>query len=274
MMGQGQTFQKILALVILVLIPVFLLKEYKILTLSKSFSAYADGEILKNEYAKTENKSFVIVIFSYEQDGYCEKNLQSVFSQSYPHFRVIYLNNGHGVESYNRARNFISKSGYDEKVTFIKNSNEKQLFDIFYQAIHSCKDDEIVIHLEGTDWLANDHVLEKLNKAYMDPDVWLTYGDYMDYPSLKKQEMEPTVNKMLREFKADKAPWMLSHLKTYYAGLLKELTPTLDGLNEKVASDGDKMLMLSLLKVGKWHVRFIPEVLSIHQEVKKSKELK
>ena len=270
-MGHSQTFQKVLALIILVLIPVFIIKEYKILTLSKNFSAYADGEILKNEYAKTEDKSFVIVVFAYEKDAYCEKNLQSIFSQSYPHFRVIYLDDGLGIENYNKAKNFISQAVYEKKVTFIKNSSEKQLFHVFYQAIHSCQDDEIVIHLEGTDWLADKNVLEKLNEAYRDPDVWLTYGDYMDYPSLKQQKLEPIVNKTLREFRADKTPWMLSHLKTYYAGLLKQLTPTSEGLNEKATAGDDKLLMLSLLKIGKWHVRFIPEVLSIHQEEKGTK---
>jgi hypothetical protein len=259
----GQVFQKILAVVILLLIPLFLLKEYKAISASRELFSYRDGEVVTNEYSTKEDKSFVIIIFSAEGDGYCEKNLTSIFSQSYPHFRVVYLGNH---ENITKAKEHLENKQGEEKITFMESTQADKTFDIFYKVIHECKDEEVIIHLNGTDWLANDNILEKLNKTYRDPDVWLTYGDYMKYPSLKKQELEPVVNRTLRDFKADKTPWMHSHLKTYYAGLLKQLTPSLEGLSEKALSREDKMLMLSLLKIGKWHVRFIPEVLSIHQE--------
>lgn len=264
-MSQGQILQKILAVFILLLIPIFILKEYKNLSLMKGLSGYRDGQPVKNEYAKTDDKFFVIIVFSDENNPYCEKNLQSIFSQSYPNFRVVYLGSGEGLD---KAQHFIAKLGHEERVTFMKNSNAEKVFDTFYEVIHKCKDEEIIIHLEAADWLVDDYVLEKLNQAYMDPDVWLTYGDYMEYPSLKKQALEPTINRTLRDFRAEKTPWMLSHLKTYYAGLLKQLTPSAEGLKEKAVSTEDKMLMLSLLKIGKWHIRFIPEVLSVHQESK------
>ncbi|MEI8301542.1 MAG: glycosyltransferase family A protein [Chlamydiota bacterium] len=265
-MGEKQKFQKILAIVILVLIPIFILKEYKILSMKSDKALINYGEPLKNEYSKGDNKSFVIVIFSTERDEFCEKNLESIFNQSYEDFRVVYLDSGEGNSNYNKAMDWIEKFGYEDKITFIKNINNEQLFGAFYKAVHGCQDDEVVMHLESTDWLVDENVLEKLNATYKDPDVWLTYGEYMQYPSLKKQELEPVINRTLRDFKAAKTPWMLSHLKTYYAGVLKQMTPTSDGLKDKASSTEDKMLMLSLLKMGKWHVRFIPEVLYVHQE--------
>lgn len=265
-MKQGQLLQRILSVVILVLVPLFVFKEYKHLTLSKHLLIHTDGELLKNEYANTENKSFVVLIFAHEQEQYCTQNLESVFAQSYPQFRVIYLHSGEGVENYHKAKNFISEHGYENRVTFTQNAHEKEFFNIFYQTVHDCKDNEVIAHLEGTDWFANADVLKTLNQAYKDPDVWLTYGDCMEYPSLKKQELAPTVNSLLREFRPDKTPWMLSHLKTYYAGLLKQMTPTSEGLSEQALSQEDKLLMLSLLKVGKWHVKFIPEVLTVYPE--------
>ena len=50
------------------------------------------------------------------------------------------------------------------------------------------KDEEIVLVLDGDDCLAHENVLKALNKAYADPDVWMTYGNYLDYPTLLKQE--------------------------------------------------------------------------------------
>lgn len=264
-MGENQKLQKLLAIVILVLIPVFILKEYKTISAKNDNALINYGEPLKNEYSKGDNKSFVIVIFAQEGDGFCEKNLESIFNQSYEDFRVVYLDSGEGTGNYNKAMNWIEEFGYENKVTFIKNSNNDQLFGSFYEAVHGCQDDEVVMHLESTDWLVDENVLEKLNTTYKDPDVWLTYGEYMQYPSLKKQELEPVINRTLRDFNPAKTPWMLSHLKTYYAGVLKQMTPTSDGLKDKASSTEDKMLMLSLLKMGKWHVRFIPEVLYVHQ---------
>lgn len=272
-MVQGQLLQRILALIILFLIPLFILKEYKHLTLSKQLFIHTDGEFITNEYANSENKSFVVIIFSHEQNEYCEQTLQSVFAQSYSQFKVVYLNSGSSMGHYHQAEQYIHEHGYQDKTTLIKNADESKLFESFYQLIHSCKDNEVIVHLEGTDWLAHNDVLDKLNKTYKDPDVWLTYGDYMEYPSLKTQTLEPTVNSILRDFRPDKTPWMLSHLKTYYAGVLKQMTPTAEGLSKQALSNEDRMLMLSLLRVGKWHVRFIPEVLAVHhkKEVAESK---
>lgn len=261
-MSHNQFLQKILAVVILVLVPVFVIKEYKHLTLSKHLLMHTDGELLKNEYTSGEDKSFVIIVFASEKEQYCEKTLESIFSQTYPLFRVVYLYEGTESKNYEKAEKFIFANGYEKQTKLIKNN----LFESFYDTIHQSKDSEIIIHLAGSDWLADAKVLHLLNETYKDPDVWLTYGDYMEYPSLKKQALAPTVNSILRDFRPDKTPWMLSHLKTYYAGLLKQITPTSNGLEKQALSKEDRFLMLSLLKVGKWHVKFIPEVLAMHTQ--------
>ena len=260
-----QTFQIVLAVIILLLVPVFIIKELSGVKLRAQNEVTEVGPAFKNEYTSAINKSFVVLVFASEEDEFCEKNLQSVFSQTYPNFRVVYLDIGEGYANINQARDFTTSQGLTSKVKFIKNFEEGQLFQSFYDAIHSCSDDEVIIHLEASDWLANDHVLERLNETYIDPDVWLTYGECVEYPSLKKQELEPTINWTLRDFKPLKTPWMLSHLKTYYAGLLKQLTPEAYALEKGRFMQEDQLMMLSLLKMAKWHVRFIPEVLYVHQ---------
>lgn len=263
-MAQNQFLQKFLAIVILVLIPLFVIKEYKHITLSKHLLMHADGKLVNNEYTAGEDKSFVIFVFASEQEEYCDKTLESIFSQSYPSFRVVYLDEGESSRNYTKAEKFIFANGYEKKITMLKSSKPNELFEKFYQALHEAKDSEVIIHLAGSDWFASDQILHLLNDTYKDPDVWLSYGEYMEYPSLKKQALAPTVNSILRDFRPEKTPWMRSHVKTYYAGLLKQMTPTSDGLRNQALSKEDRFLMLSLLKVGKWHVKFIPEVLAIY----------
>lgn len=264
-MKSKNSFQIVLAVIILLLVPVFIVKEYTGMKIRKQNEITQIGQSFTNEYTTAINKSFVVLIFASEQDEFCEKNLQSVFSQTYPNYRVVYLDIGEGYRNIDQARDYTSQQGLSNKVKFVKNFGDDQLFQAFYEAIHSCSDDEVVIHLEASDWLANDQVLEKLNETYIDPDVWLTYGECVEYPSLRKKELEPTVNWTLRDFKPMKTPWMLSHLKTYYAGLLKQLTPDTLSSKEQSFMKDDQLMMLSLLKMAKWHVRFIPEVLYVHQ---------
>lgn len=264
-MNTNQTFQKVLALIILVLIPIFIVKEYKAITSkANTYHTQSSGPIIPNEYAKTENKSFVICIFSLENSPPSEKTLRSIFEQSYTNFRVVYLIQSPSDTYLKEAEELASQLGYSNRIIFKKSRSDEQLFQSFYQTIHSCKDEEVIIHLDNNDWFANSNVLATLNQAYKDPDVWLLYGDSLEYPSLKQQGLSPVINSALREFKASKSPWMLSHLKTYYAGLLKQVTPSSEGLEKKALTKDDKMLMLSLLKIGKWHVRFIPDVLYVH----------
>ena len=41
-----------------------------------------------------------------------------------------------------------------------------------------CENDEIVVMLDGDDMLSNPFVLKRLNQAYADDHVWVTYGQY------------------------------------------------------------------------------------------------
>jgi glycosyltransferase involved in cell wall biosynthesis len=38
--------------------------------------------------------------------------------------------------------------------------------------------DDVLLEVDGDDWLYDEHVLEKLAKVYEDPDIWLTYGSH------------------------------------------------------------------------------------------------
>jgi len=44
-----------------------------------------------NENDHSVEKSMVVIIPSYNNESYCEKNLTSVFSQQYENYRVIYI---------------------------------------------------------------------------------------------------------------------------------------------------------------------------------------
>ena len=77
---------------------------------------------------------------------------------------------------------YIAQSGMSNKVTMISNATRQGAMFNQYHAIHSCIDNAIVIILDGDDWFPHDRVLEYINRVYQDPLIWLTYGQFIEYP--------------------------------------------------------------------------------------------
>ena len=129
-----------------------------------------------------QNRSFVIFICGFNNGAFLEKTLRSVFSQVYDNYRLIYIDDASTDGSFELARDCISQSGYSSRATFVHNDQRLGLLANLVRAVQVCKDQEIVILLHGQDWLAHEWVLERLNQYYADPDLWLTYGQYREFP--------------------------------------------------------------------------------------------
>ncbi len=125
-----------------------------------------------------EEKPFVIVITSHNNKGWYQKNLDSVFNQNYHNYRIITVSDGSTDGSNTLIENYVREHGQEDRVLFYNNQIQKGQLASACQAIFPCKENEIIIELNGNDWLAHPDVLSKLNEIYADPDVWMTYGQY------------------------------------------------------------------------------------------------
>jgi hypothetical protein len=236
--------------------------------IKKSFSA-EQPKAAKPVYEVTENKPFVVVIPSYNNEAWCERNLRSVFEQKYDNFRIIYIDDASTDNTYTATKELIDKYQQQSKVTLIRNEKNLKAVENLYRAIHSCHDNEIVLFVDGDDWLANEYVLETLNRYYADPKVWLTYGNYIDYPTyaqggcVKKVPHKVRHENTYRKFV--KKDWIFSHLKTCYAGLFKQIKLE-DVLHEGnfFASTYDQVFMLPLVEMASAHVKKIDEILYVY----------
>ncbi len=219
-----------------------------------------------------EDKKFLIVIPSYNNEPFVEKNLDSVFKQQYSNYRVIYIDDASSDETYQRAYDLIRQYHKENQVTLIRNpENHKALYNLYY-AIHSASSEEIVVLLDGDDWFAHTKVLPLLNQYYNDPNVWLTYGQYMTYPNYSKGLCRrPFFNSLQRGSVRSKEPfsgegeWIYSHLRTFYAGLFQRI-PLNDLLYQGsfYSSAWDLAIMMPMLEMAREHAVFIPDVLYIY----------
>ena len=56
-------------------------------------------------FAVTEHKPFVIVVPSYNNSSWVEKNLRSIFEQKYDNYRVVYINDASTIQHYYKLKN-------------------------------------------------------------------------------------------------------------------------------------------------------------------------
>jgi glycosyltransferase involved in cell wall biosynthesis len=212
-------------------------------------------------------KPFVIIIPSYNNSSYCEQNILSVLHQSYGNFRVIFIDDASTDDTYDRVKALVDRSPNKDKVTLLKNGGNQGSLKNLYNAIHSCKDHEIVVWCDGDDLLAHPYVLKRLNKVYSNSEIWMTYGNYLDYPTYKQkpqlcQKFPKSVikSKRFRQYK-----WVTSHLHSFYAGLFKKISTEhliKDGAFLPVA--GDVAAILPMLEMAAGHFQFIDEVLYLY----------
>lgn len=113
-----------------------------------------------------EEKPFVIIVPSYNNSAFVEKNLRSIFSQSYKNYRVIYIDDHSADDTYLKAKNLIADLQQTHRTELIRNEQNLGALANLYNAIFRCHDYEIVVLVDGDDFLAHEHVLSTLNQAY------------------------------------------------------------------------------------------------------------
>ncbi len=222
-------------------------------------------------FAVSEHKPFVLIIPSYNNSEWVERNLRAVFEQKYDNYRVIYIDDASTDNTLDKAQKLIAEYQVEHRVQLIHNESNRGATENIYRAVHSCEDGEIVILYDGDDWFAHDRVLYRLNEIYADPAVWVSHGSYTDYPTYRyvvanlAQPLPKKVIKknQIREF--TRKHWYLHHLRTFYAGLFKQIHLE-DVLYEGKFCDAayDVAFMVPMVEMAGKHLKFVDDVLYIY----------
>lgn len=199
-----------------------------------------------------DNQPFVVVIIGRNNGANVEPTLRSVFAQSYDNFRIVYIDDASTDGTFDFVRDLVYDSNHMGRVTLVKNEERLGKVNNLYRAIQTCADEEIVVLLGGEDRLSHEWVLQRLNQYYADPDLWLTYGQYREYPSLALGKSGP----FLKEVGFRMNPFPASHFQTFYASLFKKIRST----DLFRAPDNDLAYMVPMLEMGAEHFQFIPEI--------------
>ncbi len=215
------------------------------------------------------DKSFVVVIPSYKNEKYYKKNLDSVFAQDYDNYRVIYVDDASPDKTYDLVAEYIKEHGMEDRVTLVRNEENIGALGGVYRAVNMCDGHEIIVTLDGDDWFPdNVQVLQHLNKAYQDKNVWLTYGQFTRFPGNgRKGFCRPYPQSVIKGNKFRDHSWVCSHLRTFYAELFSHIKL------EDLMHDGkfyraacDVAQMFPMLELAGKHHKFIDKVLYIYNQ--------
>jgi len=210
-------------------------------------------------------RPIVVVIPSYNNACWCEKNLASVFMQQYDNYRVICIDDCSTEGTYELVKKYVADCGKEKCVTIIKNKKRRGSLYNHFKAVRMCADEEIVVQLDGDDWFAHENVLTIINEAYENPDVWLTYGQHETYPTGEPGICALMPEAIIQMHAYREFTWITSAPRTFYAWLFKHIKlADLVHEGDFFAAGGDLAFMFPMLEMATGRIKFIDEVLYIY----------
>ncbi len=206
----------------------------------------------------------IIVTTLYNAEDYVERCLGSLMGQNYRDF-VCYITDD------------ISTDGSVEKVKamikgddrFILIENKEKLYqpgnyDQVIRGNDNVGDNEVVIEVDGDDWLPDSKTLSRISEVYSDKDVWIANGSFRYSNGQPGFASEQAITDNLRSSR-----FTASHIRTWRAFLWRAIEQDdlkdENGIYWKVT--GDLAFMYPMLEMaGQEHYKFMDEVNYIYNE--------
>jgi len=216
---------------------------------------------------------FKIITPAYEVEDFIENALISVLNQDYDNFEYIITDDGSKDGTANKIKEFIEKNDCGDYFKLFENKENVGTLYNQYTMIQNvdAQDEDVIIILDGDDWLANEGVLSKLDEIYDERDCWLTYGSYVRYPDGVNSSFHVSEypKEVIKEGEFRKDPmWRASHLRSFKYKLAKRIE-TEDLIDEDGSYYGmcaDLVIMYPLLEMAREKIFFVKDILYVYND--------
>ena len=173
-----------------------------------------------------QNK-FKIVIPSYNNEKWLEPNIASILNQTYTNYEVLYIDDCSTDNTYETVKHIVADLPNWRVVRNETNMRRGYNLSPYNPLIIDfMKDDEdILLFVDGDDWLYEDDTLKKINQLYNDKNYWMTYGSFVCYPSgdVGNPQNTPYPEEVHFYNAYRKDIWRASHLRTFKWHLYKQI---------------------------------------------------
>ncbi|MHA1796049.1 MAG: glycosyltransferase family 2 protein, partial [Promethearchaeota archaeon] len=136
-------------------------------------------------------------------------------AQTYKNFQCIILDDISTDNSVEVIKNEIEG---DDRFKLIINTEKAFALKNIYDGINisNPKTEDIILTLDGDDWLASRDALEKVNDVYNSSKCWITFGSYAEYPNNRRGKFAKQIPKNIIETNSFRSfEWCSSHLRTF-----------------------------------------------------------
>jgi hypothetical protein len=125
-------------------------------------------------------------------------------------------------------------------------------------------DNEVIVEIDGDDWLPDNKTLERIAKLYEDENVWIANGSFKYSSGSLGFSSEQKIDSNLR-----KSRFTASHIRTWRAFLWRKIDQ--NDLKDENGSywkvTGDLSFMFPMLEMsGQEHYRFMKEINYVYNE--------
>lgn len=174
-----------------------------------------------------DSVKFKIVIPSYNNEQWVEANIASILNQTHNNYDVLYINDASTDSTLTIVQDIVSQLPNWRIVT--NTTNKRRGYNVSPYNEHIIgfmdSDQDILVFVDGDDWLFDEDVLSNLANYYNKHDVWMTYGKMICYPSGEVGNPQNTLysDDVINNNLYRKDWWRASHLRTFKWGLYKKI---------------------------------------------------
>ena len=221
---------------------------------------------------------FRVVVPVYNAESFIKKCIDSLKIQTYTNFEVVIINDC----SNDRTAEIIEREiKGDTRFNFIDNTAKKCALENTVIGIHSiCKSDEdIIVILDGDDWLPSNDVLEYLNGAYQDG-IWTTWGQFklLSNNKICKFKDDNWCAKVPKVFdRITMNRYYFSHLRTYKYFLFKAIREEdlRDSEGNYYTTAGDVVVSLPIVEMaGHEHRKCLDKIMYTYNDLSSINDMK
>lgn len=201
----------------------------------------------------------------YNAEKYIQRSILSVMSQNFKDYKC-YITSDKSTDNSVDLVNQIIKN--DERFELVEDTDIKLYqtgnFDRNIRNNKEIDDNEVLVEVDGDDFLPDVNVLDRINNVYKDPNVWIANG------SFQYANSSPGFSQAQTDFNNLRASrFTASHIRTWRAFLWRNIKP--EDLRDENGDywqwSGDLCFMFPMLEMsGPEHYKFMNDINYIYNE--------
>jgi glycosyltransferase involved in cell wall biosynthesis len=206
----------------------------------------------------------IIVTTLYNCENYIEQCLASIMGQTHKNFKCYITDDLSTDNSVKLVKKMIEG---DDRFILIQNTEKLYQPGNYDQVIRNnpdIGDNEIIVEIDGDDWLPTSKVLEKIHQIYLDDNVWITNGSFRYSNGTNGFSSKQNLDIDLR-----KSRMTCSHMRTWRAFLWRKIKQEdlKDENDEYWKVTGDLAFMFPMLEMsGEEHYKFVEDTMYVYNE--------